>query len=111
MNKQKADKILIEYLPRIYGFAVKKSFSYDEAEEICADIVKELYESLLKSKEIYNLDAMCGASANMCIQNMSHLLRSIRAFLLIKLIFPLRMSTISEIMKRNFCACAVKLHF
>lgn len=56
MNKQKADKILIEYLPRIYGFAVKKSFSYDEAEEICADIVKELYESLLKSKEIYNLD-------------------------------------------------------
>ena len=52
MNKQKADKILTEYLPRIYGFAVKKSFSYDEAEEICADIVKELYESLLKSKEI-----------------------------------------------------------
>lgn len=56
MNKQKADKILTEYLPKIYGFAVKKSFSYDEAEEICADIVKELYESLLKSKEIYNLD-------------------------------------------------------
>lgn len=56
MNKENADKILIEYLPKIYGFAVAKSFSYDEAEEISADIVKELYVSLLKSKEIYNID-------------------------------------------------------
>lgn len=60
MNKQKADKILTEYLPRIYGFAVKKSFSYDEAEEICADIVKELYESLLKSKEIRRVYVLVG---------------------------------------------------
>lgn len=56
MEKQKADEILTEYLPKIYGFAFDKAFSYEEAEEICADIVKELYDSLLKSKEIYNLD-------------------------------------------------------
>lgn len=56
MDKQKADSIVIEYLPKIYGFSVNKSFSYDEAEEICAEIVKELYDSLLKSKSIYNLD-------------------------------------------------------
>lgn len=56
MDKQKADKILMEYLPKIYGFAAKKAFSYAEAEEICANIVEELYESLLKAKDINNLD-------------------------------------------------------
>lgn len=56
MDKQKADKILTEYFPKIYGFAIKKAFSYAEAEEICASIVEELYESLLKAKDINNLD-------------------------------------------------------
>lgn len=56
MDKQKADEILIAYLPKIYGFAVKNSFSYDEAEEVCAEIIKVLYESLIKSKEIFNLE-------------------------------------------------------
>ena len=56
MDKQKADEILTEYFPKIYGFAVKKAFSYAEAEDICAAIVEQLYESLIKAKEIYNLD-------------------------------------------------------
>lgn len=56
MDKQQADKIITEYLPKIYGFSLKNSFSYNEAEEICADIAKELYEALLKLKDIYNLD-------------------------------------------------------
>jgi len=49
MEKLKADKIITEYLEKIYGFAIKKSFSYDEAEEISAEIVKEVYVSLLKA--------------------------------------------------------------
>ena len=36
MNKQQADTIINEYIKKIYGFAVKKSFSYDEAEELAA---------------------------------------------------------------------------
>ncbi len=56
MDKQKADEILTEYFPKIYGFAVKKAFSYAEAEDICAAIVEQLYESLIKAEEIYNLD-------------------------------------------------------
>ena len=56
MNKQKADAIIIEYLPKIYGFAIKKSFSYSEAEAICSDIIAQLYPSLLSSKEIYNIE-------------------------------------------------------
>ncbi len=57
MDKQTADEVLIEYLPKIYGFSLKKAFSYDEAEEICAEIVKELYESLIRLEEMINLPA------------------------------------------------------
>ena len=56
MNKQKADQIITAYLTKIYGFAVKKSFCYDEAEELSAEIVKEVYISLLKSDDISNID-------------------------------------------------------
>lgn len=56
MEKQKADKIIVEYFQKIYGFAIKKSFSYEEAEDLCADIVQEVYLSLLKSDEIYNIE-------------------------------------------------------
>ena len=57
MDKQKAEGILTEYFSKIYGFAMKKAFSYAEAEEICAAIVEQLYESLIKKEEeIYNVD-------------------------------------------------------
>ena len=56
MEKQKADKIITEYMQKIYGFAVKKSFSFDEAEELCSEIIKEVYLSLLKSENIANTD-------------------------------------------------------
>ncbi len=56
MNKQKVDKIITEYLSKIYGFAVKKSFSYDEAEELASDIVHEVYNSLLKAEEVVNVE-------------------------------------------------------
>ena len=56
MEKQKADAIITEYLPKIYGFSIKKSFLYQEAEELCSDIVEEVYLSLLAAKEIYNVE-------------------------------------------------------
>ena len=56
MEKQKADKIITEYLKKIYGFAIKKSFSYHEAEDLCSDIIDEVYSSLLKSENIENIE-------------------------------------------------------
>lgn len=56
MNKQQADKLIIEYLPKIYGFAMKKAFTFEEAEELSSDIVSEVYLSLLSAKEILNTD-------------------------------------------------------
>lgn len=56
MDKQKADKIISEYLQKIYGFSVKKAFSYDEAEDLCSDIITEVYTSLLRSDDIANIE-------------------------------------------------------
>jgi len=56
MEKQQADKLIVEYLPKIYGFAMKKSFSFDEAEELSSDIVTEVYLSFLSANEILNID-------------------------------------------------------
>jgi len=56
MKKQKADEIITEYLPKLYGFAMKKSFSYDEAEKLCSEIVLQVYQSLLKAEEIANIE-------------------------------------------------------
>lgn len=56
MEKQKADSIITEYFPKIYGFAIKKCYSYEEAEELCAEIIKEAYLSLLRAKEVINVE-------------------------------------------------------
>ena len=56
MKKQRADELILQYLPKIYGFAMKKAFSFDEAEELSSDIVVQVYESLLLANEIFNID-------------------------------------------------------
>ena len=56
MEKQVADAIITQYLPKIYGFAIKKSFSYEEAEDLCAEIVHEAYRSLRAAKEVLNME-------------------------------------------------------
>ncbi len=56
MNKQKADQIITEYFQKIYGFAINKSYSYDEAEDLCSDIIQEVYTSLLRANDIVNIE-------------------------------------------------------
>lgn len=56
VEKQKADRIITEFLPKIYGFAVKKSFSPQETDELCSNILFEVYRTLLRSEEIYNVE-------------------------------------------------------
>lgn len=56
MEKQEADKIITEYLPKIYGFAMKKAFDFAEAEELCAEMTMQVYQSLRNAEEIYNPD-------------------------------------------------------
>ena len=56
MEKKQADKIITEYFQKIYGFAVRKCYSYQEAEELCAEIVQKAYLSLLRAEEVYNVE-------------------------------------------------------
>lgn len=56
MEKQKADQIITNYFKKIYGFAMKKAFSYDEAEELGAQMVSEVYLSLLHAEAIANME-------------------------------------------------------
>ena len=56
MKKEQADRIITEYLQKIYGFAIKKSFSYDEAEELCSEMIFEIYQSLIGADEVVNLE-------------------------------------------------------
>lgn len=56
MEKQKADKLILKFSSKVYGFAVKKSFSYDEAEELSAEMLKEVYLSMLKAGDIVNVE-------------------------------------------------------
>ena len=56
MEKQKADKLIVKYSQKIFGFAMKKAFSYDEAEELSGEMLKEVYLSFLKACEIVNVE-------------------------------------------------------
>ena len=56
MDKQKADSIITKYLTKIYGFSVKHSLFYSEAEELASCITCQLYQSLLNADEVSNTD-------------------------------------------------------
>ncbi len=57
MIKKQADSLITAYMQKIYGFAIKKSFSYDEAEELCAEMLGQVYTSLLRTEEVITPDA------------------------------------------------------
>lgn len=56
MNKQDADKMIGEYVHELYGFALNKTGNPDEAEELSARIIAEVYEVLVKRENIANVN-------------------------------------------------------
>jgi len=56
MHKQTVDEIITAYIPKIFGFALTHEQNSHKAEELAARITCEVYESLLKSKEIHNIN-------------------------------------------------------
>ena len=57
MDKEYVDKIITEYIKKIYGFALSKTMNIDEAEELASRITFEVYKSLLKSIDISNVSS------------------------------------------------------
>ncbi|WP_302625854.1 RNA polymerase sigma factor [uncultured Eubacterium sp.] len=56
MNKTNADALVLKYQKKIFGFAMDKMHNISDAEELAADIVCELYKSLINAKTIANTD-------------------------------------------------------
>lgn len=56
MDKEAADRIITEYVPKIYGFALSKTRDTGEAEELASDITYEVYLSLLREGEIFHVN-------------------------------------------------------
>lgn len=56
MDKQDADKIITEYVPKLFGFAMKKLSDIDRAGELAAEITLQVYQTLLKQDNIVNID-------------------------------------------------------
>ncbi|MDE6030012.1 MAG: sigma-70 family RNA polymerase sigma factor [Oscillospiraceae bacterium] len=56
MDKKTADKYIYEYKDKIFGYAMEKMRSIDQAQELASDIICEVYCSFLKSDDIVNLD-------------------------------------------------------
>ncbi len=56
MNKQNADKLIIQYRDKIFGFALNKMHNISQAEELSSDIISEVYMSFLSADNIVNAD-------------------------------------------------------
>ncbi len=54
MDKIYADKMIEKYQSMFYGFALSKTYTINEAEELASRIVLEAYVTLLKVDDINN---------------------------------------------------------
>jgi RNA polymerase sigma factor (sigma-70 family) len=55
MDKQTADRIIIEYNKKLFGFALSKMSNISKAEDLASRITLEVYTSLLKRENIENV--------------------------------------------------------
>lgn len=56
MKKAIADKLIFQYMNKIFGFALDKLRNIDQARELASDITCEVYGSFLKADNIANID-------------------------------------------------------
>lgn len=57
MDKQTADKLIIEYNKKLFGYALSKTSNILNAEELASKISLEVYTTLLKREKILNINA------------------------------------------------------
>lgn len=69
MNKQDAERITIEYLKPVYGFALKRCRSLQDAEDLSQDIVLRIFAALLKREDIVNVQKYVWTIAHNCLSN------------------------------------------
>lgn len=69
MNRNDAEKILIQYLKPIYGFSVKKCRSAADAEDFAQDVMLKAYKALLLHDDVENYGKFIWTIAFNCLSN------------------------------------------
>lgn len=69
MKKQDVELIVTEYLKPIYGFVLKRTKTYDDAEDLTQDIMLKIYNSLMKKDNIYDISKYVWTIAHNVLNN------------------------------------------
>ena len=64
MDKAFTDKIITEYMQKIFGFALSKVMNTNKAEELASRIIFDVYMSLLRTDSVQNIDGYIYRVAN-----------------------------------------------
>ena len=69
MNRQDAEKIVNEYVGRIFGFALKRCKSLEDAEDLSQDIVLKTFRALLIKDDIEDIGKFIWTVAHNSLNN------------------------------------------
>ncbi len=69
MNKQEAEKVIAEYVKSIFGFALKRCSSQEDAEDLSQEIVLKAYRSLLTKDDIQDMGKFIWTIAHNTLSN------------------------------------------
>lgn len=69
MNRQNAEKIITEYLKPIFGFALKRCKSAEDAEDLSQEIIMKAFRALLVKEDIGDVNKFIWAVAHNALSN------------------------------------------
>lgn len=69
MNKQEAEKVITEYVKSIFGFALKRCSTQEDAEDLSQEIVLKAYKSLLIKENIQDVGKFIWTIAHNALSN------------------------------------------
>ncbi len=69
MNRTDAEKRTTEYLKPVFGFALKKCRSIEDAEDLSQEIMSKVYVALIKRDDIENVSNFIWTVAHNCLSN------------------------------------------
>ncbi len=69
MNKQEAEKVIAEYVKPIFGFALKRCSSQEDAEDLSQEIVLKAFKSLLVKDDILDMGKFIWTIAHNTLSN------------------------------------------
>ena len=69
MTKQDVELIVTEYLKPIYGFVLKRTKTYEDAEDLTQDITLKIYNSLIKKDNIDDISKYVWTIAHNTLNN------------------------------------------